>query len=114
LRAYKIDENIIKIIHSGDLDFASLNSCYRFLALLIWNNLQNKLEITFDMKLAYQHMMTVSYCVDFVREMFHNNKVLLYNEKQVTQVVKSVCKSLKSLPKDSYQRAKLMDLLRVL
>ena len=39
LRAYKIDENIIKIIRKDELETRELNICYRFLTLLIWNNL---------------------------------------------------------------------------
>lgn len=35
-------------------------------------------------------MNYVDNSVDFVREIFHNNKVLLYNEKEVKKLVKCV------------------------
>ncbi|CAD8193240.1 unnamed protein product [Paramecium pentaurelia] len=90
-----------------------LNSCYKFLTLFIWNHATNKIEIKWPLKQIYQHLQYNSCCIDFVRELYHNNKELLYNENEVSVAIRSIIQQMNKEKPDSMYRVKLFDSLRV-
>ena len=53
-------------------------------------------------------------CVDFLKEMYDNNKNMLFNESQVFELIKFMCDAIENEPHDSYYKSKLLDFFRYL
>jgi inositol 1,4,5-triphosphate receptor type 1/inositol 1,4,5-triphosphate receptor type 3 len=53
-------------------------------------------------------------CIDFLKEMYDNNKTMLYNEGAVFDLIKEICENIEAEPEDSYYKAKLLDFYRYL
>ena len=53
-------------------------------------------------------------CIDFLKEMYDNNKTMLYNEMMVFDLIKMICENIESSPNDSYYKSKLLDFFRYL
>ena len=53
-------------------------------------------------------------CIDFLREMYDNNKTLLFNYDDVRKLIKEICNSINAEPEGSYYKSKLLDFFRFL
>ena len=99
-----------------------LEICYNFLTVLIWNHSDNKNDLMPSAKLLSNHIKFNIGCIDFIRELFTNNKPLLYSESDITNIlndVVTICTRIwynlgKHEPLSSYYKSKLLDFLRVL
>lgn len=91
-----------------------LERCYTFLTLLVWNHAVNKIEIEWPLDRIYTHLKFDVCCSDFLRELFHNNKELLYNENENVKFIRLIIQEINKTPLESIYKAKLMDVLRVL
>lgn len=54
------------------------------------------------------------YCAQFLRELFQNNKILLFNESKCSKTIDEVVKYCNDLPYHKYYKSQLLDFLRVL
>lgn len=120
-KAQDIHDNIltfIGLVQDIDKDQTSLlkllDMCYQFLTLLIWNNPVNKIEITFNLRDVYKHLAFNISSVDFVRELFSNNRELLYNTNEVKKLLEVLIAEINRLPANSHHKGKLMDVLRII
>lgn len=51
--------------------------------MLIWNHLENKNDFCRYRHLMYNHIQFNIGCIDFFKELFQNNKTLLFSEKDL-------------------------------
>ena len=63
------------------------------------------------MKVHLPHNVGV---IDFFKELYDNNKNLLYNEKEINTLTKRICEIINQLPDSSFYRSKLLDFFRCL
>lgn len=61
-----------------------------------------------------QHIKKNVGCVDFLKEMYDNNKNMLYNESQVFELIKFMCDTIEEEDHSSYYKSKLLDFFRYL
>lgn len=61
-----------------------------------------------------QHVQKNVGCVDFLKEMYDNNKNMLYNESQVFELIKFMCDTIEAEETTSYYKSKLLDFFRYL
>ena len=52
--------------------------------------------------------------IDFFKEMYDNNKNMLYNEREIVSLTTTICEIINTLPDESFYRAKLLDFFRCL
>lgn len=91
-----------------------LHLCFIFLTNIITNNQDNKLEMLphiEPMKVFLAYNVGV---IDFFKEMYDNNKNMLYNEREVHSLTSQICEIINSLPETSFYRSKLLDFFRCL
>ena len=50
-------------------------------------------------------------CIDFLREMYDNNKTLLFNYDDVRKLIKEICNSINAEPEGSYYKVQSGDSL---
>ena len=60
-----------------------LHMCYYFIVALIENYNQIKAEMQGHIPKLIHHLQRNVGCIDFLKEMYDNNKAMLYNEIQV-------------------------------
>lgn len=53
-------------------------------------------------------------CIDFLKEMYDNNKTMLFNEANLLKFVKEICSTIENEPDNSYYKSKLLDFFRFL
>jgi hypothetical protein len=75
----------------NDLAIKLLHLSYRFLVGLIWNYQDIKLELMPFTPYIRHHINANVGCIDFLREMYDNNKNLLFNEVEITRLIKEIC-----------------------
>ncbi|CAD8078308.1 unnamed protein product [Paramecium sonneborni] len=94
----------------------TLYVCFQFLTMLLWNHHENKQDQDFIRIIPNlnQYIKYNLYCIQFLRELFQNNKSLLFNETKVTQIINEVVKQCDALNFDQYYKSQLIDFLRVL
>lgn len=63
------------------------------------------------MKVHLPHNVGV---IDFFKELYDNNKNLLYAEREIIRLTKRICEIINQLPDDSFYRSKLLDFFRCL
>lgn len=103
-----------KVNKGDELQVKLLDVIYEFLTLLILNNAYNKSVLKVKFKQVMHHLSMNIACCDFLREIFVNNKDLLYNESLVRSLVVNVANNVNSLGVKDYYKAKLLDVLRVI
>jgi inositol 1,4,5-triphosphate receptor type 1/inositol 1,4,5-triphosphate receptor type 3 len=53
-------------------------------------------------------------CIDFLKEMYDNNKTMLFNEANLLKFVKEICTTIENEPEHSFYKSKLLDFFRFL
>jgi hypothetical protein len=91
-----------------------LHAAYNFLTVLVWNNQENKDDLSYFLKKAVVHLKEDIGALDFFREMYRNNKKLVQAESDLSQLVDLVVNTANKLDIKKYYKSKLMDFLRVL
>lgn len=82
--------------------------------MLIWNHMDNKMELAKFKNQMYKHIPYNVGVIDFLKELFTNNKPLLFSEREIPIIINHVVSSCNSVPWDQIYKAKLLDFLRVL
>lgn len=82
--------------------------------MLVWNNQENKDDLSYFLKKAVVHLKEDIGALDFFREMYRNNKKLVQAESDLSQLVDLVVNTANKLDIRKYYKSKLMDFLRVL
>ncbi|CAK78094.1 unnamed protein product (macronuclear) [Paramecium tetraurelia] len=94
----------------------TLYVCFQFLTMLLWNHHENKQDSDFIKIIPnlFQYIKYNLFCIQFLRELFQNNKSLLFNESKISQIINEVVKQCNALNFDQYYKAQLIDFLRIL
>lgn len=71
-----------------------LHLCYKFIVALIENFNEIKLRMVNEIPKMLPHIKKNVGCVDFLKEMYDNNKNMLYNESQVFDLIKFMCEAI--------------------
>lgn len=98
----------------GETSAKLLHLCFIFLTNIIINNQDNKLEMLPYVEPMKAHLPYNVGVIDFFKELYDNNKNLLYNEKEINSLTKCICDIINRLPDDSFYRSKLLDFFRCL
>ena len=91
-----------------------LHMCYILMTGIIVNNQENKLEIENYVEGMKLHLKYNVGAIDFFKEIYDNNKNMLYNENEIQRLTTDICNIINSLDKESYYRSKLLDFFRAL
>ena len=59
------------------------------------------------------HLSSNVGCVDFLKEIYDNNKIMLYNETELSHLIMSVCENVDK-NEGKFYKSKLLDFLRYL
>ncbi len=78
-------------IPQQDLAVKLLHLCYKFLVGLVWNYQNIKLELIPYVPHIVHHITKNVGCIDLLKEMYDNNKNMLYNEADITRLIKEIC-----------------------
>jgi hypothetical protein len=84
------------------------------LVCLIENYQDIKLELIPHLGEMRHHIQKNLGCIDFMKEIYDNNKNMLYNETDIVQVIKEICSIIDSEPIESFYKSKLLDFFRYL
>lgn len=103
-----------KEIPTQDLALKLLHLSYKFLVSLIWNFQPIKPMLIKYIPLVSHHIKKNVGCIDFLKEMYDNNKTMLFNENNIAILVKKICTVIENEPQSSYYRSKLLDFFRFL
>lgn len=68
-----------------------MHICYKFIVALIENFNEIKVMMVNEIPKMLHHIKKNVGCVDFLKEMYDNNKNMLYNESQVFELIKFMC-----------------------
>jgi len=68
-----------------------LHLSYKFLVSLIWNFQTIKPTLIPYIPNISHHLRRNVGCIDFLKEMYDNNKTMLFNEVGVIKLVKEIC-----------------------
>jgi len=82
--------------------------------MLAWNNIDNKMELSKYRSFMYDHLTENIGVVDFFIELFANNKISLYSEREIPFIVDKVVCICDKLSINKYYKSKLLSFLRVL
>lgn len=91
-----------------------LHLSYKFLVSLIWNNQNIKPTLIGYLPSIQHHLRKNVGSIDFLKEMYDNNKTLLFNQVNVRKLIKEICNSINSEPESSFYKSKLLDFFRFL
>ena len=91
-----------------------LHLSYKFLVSLVWNNENVKPTLIPYLPYIQHHLRQNVGSIDFLREMYDNNKTLLFNQVNVRKLIKEICNAINSEGEDSYYKSKLLDFFRFL
>ena len=103
-----------KELPESELAFKLLHLCYYFIVSLIENFNQIKALMQWHIPKLIHHIKKNVGCIDFLKEMYDNNKTMLYNEAAVFKLITDICENIESEPEDSYYKSKLLDFFRYL
>lgn len=98
----------------GETSAKLLHLCFIFLTNIIANNQDNKLELLPHIEPMKVHLPHNVGVIDFFKELYDNNKNMLYNEKEINTLTKRICEIINSLDDSSFYRSKLLDFFRCL
>lgn len=76
--------------------------------------MDNKMELSKSKNQMYKHIPYNVGVIDFLRELFTNNKPLLFSEREIPIIINHVVKACNSILWTQFYKAKLLDFLRVL
>ncbi len=91
-----------------------LHLSYYFIVSLIENFNQIKSLMQWHIPKMIHHIKRNVGAIDFLKEMYDNNKTMLYNESAVFQLITDICENIEHEPEDSYYKSKLLDFFRYL
>jgi hypothetical protein len=103
-----------KELPETDLGLKLLHLSYYFIVSLIENFNQIKALMQWNIPKMIHHIKKNVGCIDFLKEMYDNNKTMLYNEGAVFDLIKEICENIEAEPEDSYYKSKLLDFYRYL
>lgn len=103
-----------KELPESELGLKLLHLSYYFIVSLIENFNQIKALMQWHIPKMIHHIKKNVGCIDFLKEMYDNNKTMLYNEGAVFDLIKEICENIEAEPEDSYYKAKLLDFYRYL
>ena len=95
-----------------ELAVRALNASYNFLTVLVWNNIDNKKELEFILRVAEPHLKENVGCIDFFKQMYTNNKKLV-KSKDIASVIEKVIEYANDWALNKFQKSKLLDFLRI-
>ena len=98
----------------SELAFKLLHLSYYFIVSLIENFNQIKSLLQWHIPKMIHHIKKNVGCIDFLKEMYDNNKTMLYNESAVFELISEICENIENEPEDSYYKSKLLDFFRYL
>lgn len=75
-------------VPSEDLALKLLHLSYKFLVSLIWNYQDIKPSLIKFVPQLFPHLKQNVGCIDFFKEMYDNNKAMLFNEAAVVKLIK--------------------------
>lgn len=81
---------------------------------LIWNFQNIKPSLIQYIPQLFPHLKKNVGCIDFFKEMYDNNKAMLFNETAVNKLIKEICSTIEAQPETSFYKSKLMDFFRFL
>lgn len=81
---------------------------------LIWNFQDIKPSLIPYIPMISHHLKQNVGCIDFLKEMYDNNKTMLFNEANLLKFVKEICATIENEPDNSYYKSKLLDFFRFL
>lgn len=85
----------------GETSAKLLHLCFIFLTNIIANNQDNKLELLPHIEPMKVHLPHNVGVIDFFKELYDNNKNMLYNEKEINTLTKRICEIINSLDDSS-------------
>lgn len=88
--------NCTEVPEQGSESLKLLHLSYKFLVSLIWNYQNIKATLIPYIPLVQHHLKKNVGCIDFLKEMYDNNKTVLFNQVNVTNLVKEICNSINS------------------
>lgn len=71
-----------------------LHLCYKFMVSIIENNQSVKLTLIQYIPCIKHHIKKNVGCIDFLKEMYDNNKNMLFNETEILDLIKLICKAI--------------------
>lgn len=101
-------------IPETELGLKLLHMSYYYIVALIENFNQIKGWMMWHIPKMIHHIQKNVGCIDFLKEMYDNNKTMLYQELAVFDLIKMICENIEGEPEDSYYKSKLMDFFRYL
>lgn len=78
-------------IPTEELALKLLHLAYKFLVSLIWNFQNIKPSLIPYIPIISHHLKKNVGCIDFLKEMYDNNKTMLFNEVNLLKFVKEIC-----------------------
>ena len=104
-----------KEIPVDDLALKLLHLSYKFLVSIIENNQDVKLGMIEHIPRMIPHVQKNIGCIDFLREMYDNNRNMLYNDTEIVKLIKVVCNTIEHEEMQlSFYKSKLLDFFRYL
>lgn len=100
-------------IPESELAAKLLHLCYKFLVGLIENHQEIKMKLLGYLPHIMNHMDSNIGCLDFLKEMYDNNKHMLFSEGEIIKLIKRVCDIVEKQT-DTFYRSKVLDFLRYL
>lgn len=98
--ASNIHDKVLKYIFNckeipvDDLAIKLLHLCYKFLISIIENNQDVKLTLIEHIPKMIHHVQKNLGCIDFLKEMYDNNRNMLYNDIEINKLIKVVCNTI--------------------
>lgn len=75
----------------SELSSKLLHLCYKFIVGLIENHQEIKPKIYPYLPIMMNHLPYNIGCIDLLREIYDNNKNMLYNEPELLVLIRSIC-----------------------
>jgi inositol 1,4,5-triphosphate receptor type 1/inositol 1,4,5-triphosphate receptor type 3 len=91
-----------------------LHLSYKFMASLIWNFQTIKPSLINIVPQISHHLLKNVGCIDFLKEMYDNNKTMLFNDVNVLKLIKLICGAIEQEGDNSFYKSKLLDFFRFL
>ena len=88
--------NCTEIPPDGSFSKKLLHLNYKFLVSLVWNNEHVKPTLIGYLPAIQHHLRKNVGSIDFLKEMYDNNKTLLFNQLNVRKLIKEICNSINS------------------
>ena len=76
--------------------------------------MDNKMEMARYKNFMYEHICSNVGVVDFLRELFTNNKPLLFSEREIPIITGQIISACDKASNNLFYKSKLLDFLRVL